>query len=106
MKELTWRHVAVITILVAGIVALTITGHDAGALTGLGILIATGIGVIVQQGRQGIEQTNGRIGELVKLVEKQSVMLASMTPVLPTDDKVSVAEAMWDGRPDMTIAGR
>ena len=87
MKDLTWKHVTTIAVIVAGIVTLTVTGHDAGALTGLGILIATGIGVIVQQGRQGIEQTNGRIGELVRLVDKQSVMLASMQPPVGQEEK-------------------
>lgn len=90
MKDLTWKHVAIVAVLIAGIVTLVVTDHDAGALSGVAILVFAGIGVIVQQGATAKEQTNGRISDLIRLVEKQSTMLAMQQPpvvVEPAEEK-------------------
>lgn len=93
MKDLTWKHVTIVTVLIAGICALTITGHDAGALTGVAMLVMAGLGIVIQQGQTAKEQTNGRIGDLIKLVEKQTMMLAASPPPAQPADPPSIEAA-------------
>lgn len=93
MKDLSWKHVAIVAVLIAGIVALVITGHDAGGLAGIALLVFAGIGVIVQQGATAKEQTNGRISDLIRLVEKQSTMLAmQQPPIVPEPEEKPTSE--------------
>lgn len=80
MKALSWPHVVVIGIIVAGLVALAAFGRDTSALVALGTLLLAGIGLIA--GTQfGIkDQTNGNTSRLLAIVEAQGQLLAQMQP--------------------------
>lgn len=99
MKDVSWRQVVVIAVVMAGIVVVTLSGRDTTALVAIGGGILAALGFVVSQGQTVKEQTNGRIGELIKLIESQGRMLAGMIPPTlppPTPAEGTVVNAPAD----------
>ena len=84
--KLSWPHVAVIGIIVAGVVALAALGRDTSALIALGTLLLAGIGLIAGSQLGIRDQTNGNTTRMLSILEAQGQLLAQMQPLAPTSD--------------------
>jgi len=81
--KLSWPHVAVIGVIVAGVVALAALGRDTSALIALGTLLLAGIGLIAGQQFGIRDQTNGNMSTVLSMLESQGKLLAQMQPAAP-----------------------
>lgn len=90
--RLTWPHVAVIGMILAGVVTLGAMGRDATALIGLALALLIGLGLVAGQ-QQGIKDaTNGNMARLVSLVEAMAKQLREMPPSTPPGDPTQQPE--------------
>ncbi len=87
MKELTWKHVAVIVAFFGAVVILAVTKNETGSLVlvGMGIFGAIGLGVAQVSGAKEAttavkEQTNGNWSAVLGILERQGQMLAAAHP--------------------------
>lgn len=76
--KLSWQHVAVIALIVAGVVTLAAFGLDTTAFIGLAIAILLGVGLI-QQGEIK-NAANGSTSRIVSLMETMATHLAQVRP--------------------------
>lgn len=95
--NLTWKHVAIVGMFLAAIVALTLSGHDSGALIAVATAVLAGLGIIAgkqdaakEETRVVREQTNGNTTKLLEMVDGLAHKLAEMAP-LPVEAPVSPA---------------
>lgn len=98
MKDLKWTHVVLIAIVLGVLAFLTYNGKDGAALIAgaLALLGALGFVVSKQSDLQETaatikDQTNGRVGELIRIVEQQQrdikQMADKMAEMSPAPDK-------------------
>lgn len=78
--KITWQHVAIVGIVVAGVVALGLTGRDTAALIGLAGAVLAGLGIVAGQQGEIKTATNGNLARLVALVEATMLQLRQMPP--------------------------
>jgi hypothetical protein len=81
--RLSWQHVVVIALVLAGVVTLAALGRDTTALTGLGVMLLVGLGLMAGQQQQIKEQTNGTQTKLLQMVEE--LAKRQMSEPRPTD---------------------
>lgn len=93
VKDITWKHVAIILGFFATVAGLSVVGGDTAAFIVVGMAILAGVGVVAvkttetkEQTVAVKEQTNGNMSKLLELVQEQTKMLAAMQPP-PADDK-------------------
>ena len=80
MKDLSWKAVVLVSVVVAGLVCLTLAGRDTTVLGGIAGLILAGLGFTIAQQHAVKEQTNGNTTRLMDIIEAQGKMLATSTP--------------------------
>jgi len=87
VRDLTWKHVAIILGFFATIAALTMTGNDAGAFIAVGTAILVGIGIVAvktteatQQTAAVRDQTNGNMTRMLQILEGMANKMAEMQP--------------------------
>jgi len=94
--KLNWPHVALVTVLVAGMVVLSVFDKDTTAYIALASAVLLGAGITAGIHQQGeIKQaTNGNSAALVELVAEMTRLLAAMTPpAQPPAQPVAVPDA-------------
>jgi hypothetical protein len=99
--KLTWPHVAIITVIVAGVVALAVVGRDTSALIALGTLLLAGIGLIAGQQSSLRDQNNGNMSKVLSTLEGQGQLLAQMQPPPPVAVAVEQPPVEGDRPPNM-----
>lgn len=87
MKDLSWKHVALIGMFFGTIAILTITGHDAGSFIVVGMGVLGALGLVVVQTTQAKEQTtavkeqtNGNTTKMLEMIESFAGQLAAAQP--------------------------
>jgi hypothetical protein len=93
VKDLSWKHVAVILGFFVAVVVLAVTKNETGSLVlvGMGIFGAIGLGVAQVSGAKEAttavkEQTNGNWSAVLGILERQGQMLAAAHPPAVTLD--------------------
>lgn len=95
VKDVTWKHVAIVLGFFATVAGLTHLGGDTVGFTIVGMAILAGVGVVAVKSTEAKdvttavkEQTNGNLSRMLDILEAQSQMLARMQPPTDlTDDK-------------------
>jgi len=87
VKDVTWKHVAIVLGFFATVAVLSFVGGDTAGFTLVGMAILAGIGVVAvkttetkEQTTQVKEQSNGNMTKMLEMLEAQSQMLAAMRP--------------------------
>jgi len=95
VRDVSWKHVAIILGFFATIAALTFTGKDTATFVLVGMGIMAGIGVVAVKSAETREQssavqrqTNGNMTKLLEMLEAQGQMLAEMHPAPRDEDKL------------------
>jgi len=78
--KLSWQHVTVVGLVVAGVIVLAVLGRDTSAFIGLAVAILLGVG-LVQQGEIK-NAANGNTSRLVSLMEIMTNHLANAGPAV------------------------
>lgn len=81
--KVTWPAVALVGLIIGGLVILGALNRDTTQLVWLGLAVLSSAGLVSTLAVK--EQTNGRITQLVEVVERQGAMLAAAQPPPATD---------------------
>ena len=95
VKDVSWKHVAIILGFFATIAALTFTDKDTATFILVGMGILGGIGVVAvksaetkEQSSAVQQQTDGNMTKLLEMLEAQGRMLAQMQPPARDEEKL------------------
>lgn len=87
VKDITWRHVAIICGFFGTIAVLAVAGQDTATFTLVGMGILGALGLVAVKSAEAKEQTsavqqqtNGNHSRLLDILEAQGKMLAQMQP--------------------------
>lgn len=99
VKDLSWKHVAIILGFFGSVVVLSLTGQETATfiLVGMGVLGALGLAVAQtssakEQTTAVKEQSNGNTTLMLNMIERQSRLLAASTPMLPASSLQASAD--------------
>ena len=88
VKDVTWKHVAIVLGFFATVAVLSLTGQDTATFIVVGMAILAGVGLVAVQATSAKEQTavvkeqtNGNTTKMLELIEAQGKLLAAMQPV-------------------------
>lgn len=91
VKDVTWKHVAIILAFFGVIAVLAITKNETGTFVLVGMGILGGLGLVAVQAAGAKEQTtavkeqtNGNHGRMLDILEAQGKLLAQMQPPVPS----------------------
>jgi ABC-type transport system involved in cytochrome bd biosynthesis fused ATPase/permease subunit len=94
VKDVTWKHVAIVLGFFATVAVLSLTGQDTATFIVVGMAILAGVGLVAVQATGAKEQTaavkeqtNGNTTRLLDIVEAQGKLLAQMQPAQSSDDQ-------------------
>lgn len=94
VKDITWKHVAIVLGFFATVAVLSVTGQDVAAFIVVGMAILGAVGLVAVQATGAKEQTaavkeqtNGNTTRMLDILEKQGQLLAAMQPPAREDEK-------------------